>query len=161
MAKNTRGRKSHNNLIQGYYDPINPHKYKGKGRPFYRSSWEKRCFYFMDHNRNVIEWASESIIIPYVFSLDGKVHKYYPDIVCKIQTKEGIITYILEIKPYWQTIEPSKPKNRSTSRKKRYENEMFTYIKNRDKWEATQEFCNREGYEFKLLTEKELFNTET
>jgi len=151
------GRKMSTGNLKGYYHPINPHKYKGKGDPYYRSSWEKRCFYFFDHNANVIEWSSESIVIPYLFSLDGKVHKYYPDIICKIQTKHGIRQYILEIKPAKQTVEPSKPKNRSLKRKKRYEHEMMTYIKNKDKWKAAEEFCENNGYEFKLITESEIF----
>ena len=111
----------------------------------------------MDHNSNVIEWASEPLAVPYLFSLDGKVHRYYPDIICKIQTKHGIKQFMLEIKPAKQTVEPSKPKNRSLKRKKRYENEMFTYIKNKDKWEAAEKFCEEHGYEFKLITEADIF----
>ena len=145
---------------KGIYRLDNPSKYNGpltKEGVLYRSTWEARVFYYMDHNSNVIEWSSEGLVIPYIFKLDGKVHKYYPDVVCKVNTNSGIKTYIIEVKPEKQTIEPTKPKNRSLSRKKRYESEMAVYIKNTSKWEATQEFCDKNGYEFKIFTEKVVF----
>ena len=146
--------------LQGVYRLKNPSKYTGpltEGGVLYRSSWEARVFYYMDHNLNVIEWSSEGLVIPYIFALDGKPHRYYPDVVCKINTKDGIKTFIIEIKPKKQTVEPTKPKNRSIDRKKRYESEMFTYIKNKNKWEATEEYCKKNGYEFKLFTEDIIF----
>ncbi len=145
---------------QGVYQLQNPSKYNGPltdGGVLYRSSWESRVFYYMDHNLNVIEWSSEGLVIPYIFALDGKPHRYYPDVVCKINTKDGIKTFIIEIKPKKQTIEPTKPKNRSLSRKKRYETEMFTFIKNTNKWDATEAYCEKNGYEFKLFTEDTIF----
>jgi len=145
---------------QGIYQLSNPSKYSGPltdGGVLYRSSWESRVFYYMDHNLNVIEWASEELVIPYIFSLDGKPHRYYPDIVCKVNTKDGIKTFVIEIKPRKQTVEPTKPKNRSLDRKKRYESEMFTYIKNKNKWEAAKQYCEKNGYEFKLFTEDVIF----
>jgi len=145
---------------QGIYRLEYPSKYIGPltdGGVLYRSSWESRVFYYMDHNNNVIEWSSEGLIIPYIFKLDGKVHKYYPDVVAKINTRDGIKTFVIEIKPKKQTIEPSKPKNRSLDRKRKYEKELFTYSKNISKWEATQEYCDKNGYEFKLITEDEIF----
>ena len=146
---------------KGVYQLDNPGKYIGPltdGGVLYRSSWEARVWYYMDHNANVIEWASEGLIIPYIFKLDSKVHKYYPDVVCKINTRDGIKTFIIEVKPYKQTIEPSKPKNRSLDRKHRYETELFTYSKNISKWEAAEEYCKKNGYEFKIITEKEIFS---
>jgi len=145
---------------QGILQLKNPHKYTGvktDGGVLYRSSWEQRLFYYMDHNANVIEWSSETLIIPYLFTLDGKVHKYYPDIVCKMNTRNGIKTFILEVKPEKQTAEPIKPKNRSLDRKARYEKEMFTYVKNTDKWKAANDYCSKNGLEFMLITEKHLF----
>ena len=146
---------------QGVYTLIFPNKYNGpltEGGVLYRSSWESRMFYYMDNNVNIVEWSSEALVIPYVFKLDGKVHKYYPDIVCKVNTNNGIKKYIIEIKPEKQTMEPKKPKNRSLSRKKRYESEMFTFIKNSNKWDAAHQYAEKNGYEFKLLTETTIFN---
>lgn len=144
----------------GVYMMQNPTKYVGtktEGGVSYRSSWEQRMYYYMDHNANVIEWSAETLIIPYIFSLDGKPHKYYPDIVCKISTRNGIKTFVIEIKPEKQTAEPAKPKNRSIERKQRYEQELFVYAKNTDKWKAATDYCKRNGMEFLVLTEKHIF----
>lgn len=155
-------RRTDNAAKKGMYLLEFPNKYVGKTNDsneiLYRSSWEQRVFYYMDHNKNIIEWSNETIIVPYIFKLDGKVHRYYPDIVCKAKTSKGIKSFMMEIKPKWQTIEPSKPKNRSRDRKVRYEKEMFTYIKNTCKWEAAEEFCKKNNYEFKIITEDEIFN---
>lgn len=155
-----RGRKVSNESKKGVYLLKNPTKYVGPITDtgvLYRSSWEERVFYYMDHNLNVIEWSSEGLIIPYIFKLDGKIHRYYPDVVAKINTRDGIKTFIIEVKPAWQTIEPPKPKNRSLSRKKKYDKELYTYIKNTSKWDATREHCKKHGYEFMIFTEAEIF----
>ena len=151
-----------NEAKQGSYRLRFPHKYKGpldeNGDVHFRSSWESRLFFYMDHNANFVEWGSESITIPYLFSLDNKVHKYYPDIVCKAQLADGSLqTFILEVKPDSQTKMPSKPKNRSIDRKKRYEQEMYVYVKNQDKWKYTEEYCKKNNYVFLLVTENEIF----
>ncbi len=154
------GRKVNYAAKKGVYQLQNPSKYNGpltEGGVLFRSSWESRVFYYMDHNLNVVEWSSEKLIIPYVFRLDGKAHRYYPDVVAKINTKDGIKTFVIEVKPFRQTCEPTKPKNRSLERKARFEKEMHTYIKNDDKWKAAKDYCERNGYEFKIFTEKEIF----
>lgn len=146
------------NYNQGIYEVKNKQKYIGINKPFYRSSYEKRIFFWCDNNKNVLEWSSENVAIPYLFEIDKKLHRYFPDVKAKIKTDKGIITYIIEIKPYKQTLIPKKPKNRSKKRIQRYKNELFMYIKNVNKWEAAEKFCKKYGYEFKIITEKELFN---
>jgi hypothetical protein len=32
------------------------------------------------------------------------------------------------------------------------------YVKNRAKWQAAEQWCKKKGYEFCILTEKELFS---
>lgn len=148
---------------KGVYILKNPTKYVGPitdGGVLYRSSWEERVFYYMDHNLNVIEWSSEGLAIPYLFRLDGKIHKYYPDVVAKINTRDGIKTFVIEVKPLKQTMEPTKPKNRSLSRKEKYDKEMFTYIRNTDKWEEAKKYCDKHGYQFEIFTEREIFGKE-
>ena len=146
---------------KGYYTLVNPQKYTGKmgsnNEILYRSTWEQRCFYYMDTNKHVIEWSNETLVIPYLLKTDGKVHRYYPDVFCKMQTNDGIKTYIIEIKPYSQTIPPTAPKNRSLKRKQRYEMEVATYVKNTCKWDATIEFAKKNDAEFIILTEKEIY----
>jgi hypothetical protein len=143
---------------QGYYNLINKSKYMGKTKPFYRSSYEARVFSSMDRCVNVLEWCTECETIPYVYEIDGKIHRYYPDIIAKVKTKSGKIkTIIAEIKPYRQTKEPDKPKNKNKKRQKRFVYETMRWIKNKNKWDATREYCKKHGYEFQLLTEKEIW----
>ena len=65
MGKNTE-------YSQGYYAPTYKSKYVGKGKPFYRSSYERRIYYWCDHNNNVLEWSAESLAIPYLFETEER-----------------------------------------------------------------------------------------
>ena len=140
---------------QGLYKPINKHKYVGKKIPRYLSSWELKFFKWCDRNSNVVKWSSESIVIPYVSAVDGRIHNYMVDNMVHIQEGAKIIKYLIEIKPYKQTQKPvpSKRKKRSTIL---YENTM--YLRNISKWKSAQEWCNKKGYKFLILTERELFS---
>jgi len=64
---------------QGQYQVINPKKYVGQGMPRYRSGWEHSFMRFCDTNDNIMQWASESIRIPYLQPLTGKMTTYVPD----------------------------------------------------------------------------------
>lgn len=64
------------NWAQGIFTPKNPEKYIGKHLPKYRSGWELTFMTFCDSNKNVTNWASESMSIPYRSPLDGKMHIY-------------------------------------------------------------------------------------
>ena len=134
---------------QGKYRPSFPNKYKGDpGNVVYRSSWEYKFMKWCDITPTVLEWGSEEIIIPYISPVDGKRHRYFPDFYVKIGNKK----YLVEVKPYKQTKEP-KTQKRNT---KRYINEVVTYAVNQAKWKAATEFCLDNGWEFMLITEKEL-----
>ena len=52
-------------FANGLYVLKNPQKYVGKNSPRYRSGWEHAFMRFCDTNENVLQWASESINIPY------------------------------------------------------------------------------------------------
>jgi hypothetical protein len=134
---------------QGKYRPSFPRKYKGDStNVVYRSSWEYKFMKWCDNTSSVEEWGSEEIIIPYVSPVDGRRHRYFPDFYVKIGKKK----YLVEVKPYKQTKEP-KTQKRNT---KRYINEVVTYAVNQAKWKAATEFCVDNGWEFMLITEKEL-----
>lgn len=137
---------------QGVYKPKNQQKYIGKESPVYRSGWELKFFRWCDDNVNVVEWASESVIIPYVSPLDGKVHRYYTDGVVAIREGDKIVKYIIEIKPSAQVVPPKPGKKRKTTMV--YENSRF--IQNQAKWSAAREWCKKKNYSFLILTEKEL-----
>jgi hypothetical protein len=143
---------------QNYYDVVNKDKYVGKGKPFYRSSYENRMFYYCDHSINVLKWSSESLAIPYVCRIDGKKHRYYPDIIADIRDVNGkVVKYIFEIKPYKQTLPPKEPKTARGRKSKSYIYAKLMYIKNMDKWDATEKYCKKYGYVFEKITEKEIY----
>jgi hypothetical protein len=109
---------------------------------------------WFDNNPNVIGWSSEEIVVPYRCGTDNKLHRYFPDFKIKVRTSNGSIKiYLIEVKPHGQT-EPPKFPGKQT---KRYITESMTFIKNQSKWKAAIEYSNRMGWEFKIITEKDLF----
>jgi len=107
----------------------------------------------LDENPNVLEWSSEELIIPYISPVDGKRHRYFPDFIVKIKDKNGVIkTMVLEVKPKKQTREPERGKRVT----KQYITEVATWGVNQAKWKAAIEYCQDNGWEFKLITEEHL-----
>ena len=135
------------------YKVINVEKYIGNlNNVICRSNWERKMCKYLDMNENVIKWASEELTIPYYSKVDMKWRKYYPDFICEIKDKSNEIkTYIIEVKPLKQT----KPPKGKTGKK--YLSEMSTFSINKSKWEAAKKFCDKNGWVFKIITEKELF----
>jgi hypothetical protein len=131
----------------GRYSVKNPSKYEGDPtKVIYRSLWEKHAFKWCDDNPNIIKWSSEEVVIPYLYEVDRKYHRYFMDL--KLKTKQGK-TFLIEIKPDGQTRPP-----KSARRTKRYLTESLTYIKNVNKWEAAEEYAKDRGWEFVIWTEK-------
>lgn len=139
---------------KGIFQPLNPQKYCGNvNNIIYRSRWEQRFMSFLDRDKDVIQWSSEEFYIPYRCKTDNKVHRYFPDFKIKIRTKDGKVkTKVIEIKPMGQCVRPTKPAKIT----KRYLNECFTYAKNKSKWEYAREWCKNRGYDFEIITEREL-----
>ena len=139
---------------RGSFKPKNPQKYIGDINSItYRSLWERKFMLFCDTNPAIVKWASEEIAIPYYYKVDKKMHKYYVDFVMQILEASGKLkTYLIEIKPYKQTIEPIKRKNT-----KKYINEILEWEKNQSKWTQATQYANGKNWEFKIITEKELF----
>jgi hypothetical protein len=104
---------------------------------------------YCDRTEDVVNWASEEISIPYISPIDKKLHRYYPDFIVKTAKGRKLI---IEIKPYRQTAQPKAPKRKT----KAYLREQLEYIKNNAKWKAAKAFCEDKGFEFKIITEKEL-----
>jgi len=135
---------------KGIYRPSYPKKYVGDpNRIVYRSLLERRFMLYCDRTEDVVNWASEEISIPYISPIDKKLHRYYPDFIVKTSKGKKLI---IEIKPYRQTSQPKAPKRKT----KAYLREQLEYIKNNAKWKAAKAFCEDKGFEFKILTEKEL-----
>jgi hypothetical protein len=138
---------------KGTFLPKNPSKYNGNSKNIiYRSNWELRVMKYFDDHPNVIWWASEELPIPYVSPIDNKTHRYFPDFIVKMRLKDGkIITYILEVKPLAQTKMPIQKR-----KTQRFIQEAATYAVNQEKWRAADLFCREHGWQFKVITEKEL-----
>ena len=140
---------------KGFFKPKYPQKYKGNaGNIIFRSSWERQVMKWLDENVNVLEWSSEELAIPYLSPVDNRYHRYYPDFVAKLKkTDDSISTLIIEVKPAMQTKEP-KPSKRKTQK---YITEVMTWGVNQAKWKYAQEYCADRGWEFKILTEDNIF----
>lgn len=138
----------------GRFTPKNPQKYVGDANNIiYRSSWECKVMSWLDRNDNIVSWASEELIIPYISPVDGRRHRYFPDFLVKVKTRDGSVrTMILEVKPKKQTEKPEQRKRIT----KQYINEVATWGVNQAKWKAATEFCLDRGWEFKILTEEHL-----
>jgi hypothetical protein len=138
----------------GLFKPRNPQKYIGDPTNIvYRSSWECKVMSWLDNNDSVVSWASEELIVPYISPVDNRRHRYFPDFIIKVKTKDGKLkTMMLEVKPRKQTVQPE-PRKRVT---KQYLNEITTYSVNQAKWKAANEYCLDRGWEFKLITEDHL-----
>lgn len=138
----------------GKFNPKNPKKYAGNSNNiWFRSSWELKLMHWLDLSESVVYWASEELPIKYLNPVDQKIHRYFPDFIVKVKKKDGsIMTYILEVKPEYQTKQPvSNGKNT-----KRFIKESIDYAVNQSKWNAATEFCKDRGWIFKVVTESDL-----
>lgn len=144
------------NYQQGMYQLKNPDKcINGKNEVRYLSSYEKFVWEWADNNKNVIRWGAETVIVPYYSSVKGRKARYIVDMYIEYRNKKGEIKKaIAEVKPYAQTIPPttSNKKKRST-----LITEQTTWITNQEKWKAAQAYANERGWDFKILTEREIF----
>jgi len=146
--------KKDDRYTQGIYKPINSKKYKGNGYPIYRSGYELKFFKWCDSNARVLEWGSENYIIPYLNPLDNKYHRYFIDNYVKIKLdNDKIEKYLIEIKPFKQTLKPEKKGNKKQTT---FIYEAKTFIQNKAKWDAAKKYCDSKGFKFLIITEKEL-----
>lgn len=138
---------------KGIYKPENPKKYIGDANQIvYRSLWERKMFRYCDTNEKILKWASEEIAIRYFNPVKKRVARYFPDIYIEYINKEGKKKKsLIEIKPAKET-RPPKPGRRT-------KNQLIAeslYAQNTAKWKAAEEFCLDNGWEWKIMTEKEL-----
>ena len=139
---------------KGKYRVNNVEKYKGDiTNIVYRSLWELRFMKWCDSSKSVIEWGSETVIIPYVSPVDKRIHRYFVDFYIKVKTSSNLIEkYLVEIKPERFTKPPEIPERKT----KKFIDEVFQYGVNDAKWKAAFEFCKDRNMKFIILTEKDL-----
>ena len=143
---------------KGRFSPKNPKKYNGDPTNIvYRSLWELKVMQKMDDNPDVLEWSSEEVIVPYISPIDNRRHRYFPDFVAKTRQKDGSIkTFMIEVKPKKETMEPPRPKRIT----RKYVTEAMTWGRNSAKWAAAEKYCAERGWEFQKITEENLFGKE-
>lgn len=139
---------------KGKFKPRNPEKYKGDLNDIiWRSSWELKFMNALDTNPNVMFWSSEPFPIRYVSPKDNRVHRYFVDFYVDSKNKNGTRTKsLIEVKPEYQT----KPPKQGKSKSKRFLTESVTYAVNQAKWHAARNFCKKQGWHFRIATEREL-----
>jgi len=136
-------------FAQGPYTVKNTAKYVGNGVPRYRSGWELAFMRFLDNNDTVMQWASESIQIPYRNPVTGKQSIYVPDFLITYKTRNNtLIAELIEIKPKKQSVIESKMSNRDR---------MVVAI-NYAKWDQATKWCKRNGLKFRVITEEDMFH---
>lgn len=136
---------------KGPYKVQNPSKYKGDPtQVVYRSRPELVYMMRLDSDPDVIEWSSESIIIPYIDPNDNRWHRYFPDFYVK---RSDGTTIIQEYKPQTQVDRPAKPRGGIT---KKFLAEASVWMKNQAKWEAARTYCAKRGWAFEVLSESHL-----
>lgn len=133
---------------QAVFVPKNPQKLIGNAQPFYRSSWELTVMTLLDQHPNVINWASESVTIPYINPLTGKKSIYIPDFLIVYRDKSGNQrAELVEVKPKKEAMQEN-------ARSKR---DKAALMVNTAKWAAAMTFCKKNGLSFRILTEDQIY----
>ena len=134
---------------QGNYVILNREKYAGNGTPRYRSGWELSFMKFCDTNDHVLQWASESIAIPYRHPITGKMTQYIPDFLITYRNRDNTVrAELIEIKPKSQSVIESKMNSRDRA----------VVAINYSKWDAATKWARKNGLTFRVITEDDLFH---
>ena len=131
---------------QGYVNMATCHKLfeSQQNKPIiYRSSYELRFMEWCERSSSVRRWGSECVAIKYTNPIDRTIHTYYPDFL--LEMTDGRI-FLVEIKAHNQTVAP-KGGNPT-------DYQHTEYVRNVAKWTAAKKFCERNGMEFKIFTER-------
>lgn len=163
------------NYEQGIFVPKNIEKclnYNGRltkdvKKIQYKSSWERVFCNFCDKELNIITWGYEIIEIPYYSKLDNKTHRYIVDFILVLKDRSGNYKkYAVEIKPASQSAVlddhgnvkfPKPPKKNTTKELNKWIEKYSIIQRNSEKWDSAREWCKKNGFEFKVVTEGEMF----
>jgi hypothetical protein len=138
----------------GKFRPRNPDKYVGDpSNIIYRSSWEKIFMNWCDTRDHIVSWQSEEKCLWYNDPVTKKNRRYFPDFIIKYEKDGKLITEMVEIKPQAQVDGPNpNPKRRTAG----WMRSVQTYLTNMAKWEAAAKVCEDRGWNFRLVSEKDL-----
>ncbi len=133
---------------QDVFQPKNPGKYVGTFPIVYRSAWELTFMNVCDQHPNILQWASESIQIPYQNPMTGRWHRYIPDFLILYSDKNG--------KKHGELIE-IKPASQAILERARTKRDKEAYVVNAAKWKAAEAFCAQRNLKFRVMTEYDLY----
>lgn len=131
------------------YNLLNPEKcLNGMNTMLFKSSWEKDFAHHCDILPDVLSWGYEIQKIPYKDPLTGKQKVYFPDFFVTSASKGGYqFQRVYEIKPMHEQLD-----ERARSKK-----DAANIARNRAKWTAAVEWCERHSAEFIVLNESNLY----
>lgn len=134
---------------QHFYEVANPEKYRGKKKPFMRSSWETVFARMCDNNPAIVSWASEPFMIPYRNPFTGKKTIYVPDfLIVYVDKKNQTHGEVIEIKP----------KKESSMDHAKSQRDKAAVILNKAKWQVAEAWCKAQGLRFRVITEDMIFS---
>jgi hypothetical protein len=139
---------------QSQYKPINPNKYAGNLLTIVaRSNLERSVFKFLDTNSSVKRWSSEEVVVKYWSPVDDRERRYFIDLYVELIDGTKLL---VEIKPQSQTSPPSPPKKATPQNIERFRGEQATWITNRCKWKAAEDYAFSIGARFVVWTESSM-----
>jgi hypothetical protein len=104
---------------------------------------------FLDSNEHVVQWASESISIPYRNPITGKQSMYIPDFFITYRGRDNTMrAELVEIKPKKQSLIESKATDRDRA----------IVAVNYAKWDAATKWAKRNGLTFRVINEDQIFH---
>lgn len=112
---------------------------------------------YLDLREEVTSWQSEEKFVVYYDPISKKHRRYFPDFLIKYKNSKGqTITEMIEVKPKSEVIgPPENPKKKTKS----WVSRVQTYITNQAKWTAAEKYCKERGYNFRIMTEEDIFGT--
>ena len=103
---------------------------------------------FCDTNDHILQWASESVTIPYRNPLTGKMTNYIPDFLITYQGSNGkTVGELVEIKPRKQSVIEGKMSERDRA----------IVAINYAKWDMATKWARRNGLTFRVINEDQIY----
>lgn len=104
---------------------------------------------FCDNNPAVLQWASESVNIPYRNPFTNKNTIYVPDfLIIYVDKNNQKHAELIEVKPSTET----------TLEAARSVRDRAYVALNMAKWQAATAWCKNQGLTFRVVTENEIFH---
>jgi hypothetical protein len=134
--------------LRGSFVPENPEKYVGTYPIIYRSSWELTVMRMCDKHQNILQWASESMKIPYVNPFTNKYTVYVPDFIVVMEDRDG-----RQKVEMWEV----KPSKQTYVKEAKQQRDQMALAVNAVKWKAASIFCKEHNMTFRVITENDIY----